>query len=156
MSGKSKNKKIKLALVTDGIHPFVIGGMQKHSFYLAKFLSKNKIYVDVYHYIETETMSINSIFNKDELKYLKFFQIEYPKSLWFPGNYLYKRYLYSKRILKILLKQKPYHFIYVKGFSGWALLKNKKKFNIKTCIGINFHGYEMFQKWPYPMPAAVF
>ena len=30
---------MKLLILTDGIYPFVIGGMQKHSFHLAKFLS---------------------------------------------------------------------------------------------------------------------
>lgn len=143
-----KKDYLKIALVTDGIYPFVMGGMQMHSYYLAKFLSKNKIYIDLYYYVDNNKPKLDEVFDKDSIKYLNFFQVKYPKTLWFPGNYLYKRYLYSKRILKILLKQKPYHFIYVKGFSGWALLKNKKKLNIKTCIGINFHGYEMFQKWP--------
>ena len=29
--------KVKVALITDGISPFVIGGMQKHSTFLAKY-----------------------------------------------------------------------------------------------------------------------
>lgn len=29
---------MKIAILTDGIYPFVIGGMQKHSYYLARFL----------------------------------------------------------------------------------------------------------------------
>ncbi|MFN0033180.1 MAG: hypothetical protein ACKVOR_13550, partial [Flavobacteriales bacterium] len=30
---------MKILLLTDGIYPYVIGGMQKHSHYLAKFLA---------------------------------------------------------------------------------------------------------------------
>ena len=32
---------MRIALITDGIAPYVIGGMQKHSFYLAKYFAKN-------------------------------------------------------------------------------------------------------------------
>jgi len=28
---------MKIALLTDGVHPYVIGGMQKHHFILAKY-----------------------------------------------------------------------------------------------------------------------
>ena len=41
---------MRIALITDGIYPYVMGGMQKHSYFLAKFLAKNKIYVDLFHY----------------------------------------------------------------------------------------------------------
>ena len=42
---------MKIALITDGIYPYVMGGMQKHSYFLAKYLAKNKIKIDLYHYI---------------------------------------------------------------------------------------------------------
>ena len=138
----------RIALVTDGIYPFVMGGMQMHSYYLAKFLSKNKIYIDLYYYADNTKPKLDEVFDEESLKYINFFQINHPNTLWFPGNYLYKRYLYSKRIFKILLKQQPYNFIYVNGFSGWELLKKRNKLRSSTKIGINFHGYEMFQKWP--------
>jgi hypothetical protein len=31
---------MRIALITDGIAPYVLGGMQKHSFYLAKYFCK--------------------------------------------------------------------------------------------------------------------
>ena len=37
---------MQIALITDGIAPYVLGGMQKHSFYLAKYFAKNKIKKD--------------------------------------------------------------------------------------------------------------
>ena len=33
---------MRIALITDGIMPFVTGGMQKHSSYIAKYFTKNK------------------------------------------------------------------------------------------------------------------
>ena len=41
---------MRVALITDGIYPYVIGGMQKHSFYIAKYLAKNRVYVDLFHF----------------------------------------------------------------------------------------------------------
>ncbi len=34
---------MKIALFTDGIYPFVVGGIQRHSHYLLKHLIENKI-----------------------------------------------------------------------------------------------------------------
>ena len=36
---------MKISLFTNGIYPYVLGGMQKHSFNLAKYFAKNGILV---------------------------------------------------------------------------------------------------------------
>ena len=54
---------------------------------------------------------------------------------------------YSKWVYNIICKDlDKYDFIYSKGFTPWALLKYDNKNKIK--VGINFHGYEMFQFAP--------
>ena len=40
---------MKISLLTDGIFPYVIGGMQKHSYYLVKYFAQIGVYVDLYH-----------------------------------------------------------------------------------------------------------
>ena len=40
---------MRIALVTDGIYPYVMGGMQKHSYYLCKYLVKLGVEIDLYH-----------------------------------------------------------------------------------------------------------
>jgi hypothetical protein len=40
---------MKILLLTDGIFPFVMGGMQKHSYYLAKYLDKEVVDVTLAH-----------------------------------------------------------------------------------------------------------
>lgn len=139
---------MKVALITDGIYPYVMGGMQKHSYFLAKYFAKNKVFVDLYHYKDINVGNLPCPFTKEELDYINVFDIVYPKPRHFPGHYLYERYLYSKTILAVFLKQPKVDFIYAKGFAAWALLKNRSKYKIQTPIGVNFHGYEMFQKWP--------
>ncbi|MUU77875.1 glycosyltransferase family 4 protein [Winogradskyella endarachnes] len=139
---------MKIALITDGIYPYVMGGMQKHSYFLAKHFASNQVEVDLYHYKAITNKDLPTPFTEQELKYIDIIEIDYPEPKKFPGHYLYERYQYSERILKKFLANPLPDFVYAKGFAGWALLKKRKKLNIKVPIGVNFHGYEMFQKWP--------
>ncbi|MEY4293063.1 MAG: hypothetical protein RIQ61_1461 [Bacteroidota bacterium] len=139
---------MRIALLTDGTYPHVLGGMQKHSYYLAKYLAQNKVKIDLYYYIPSVNKNLPSPFTSDELEFIQFIEIDYPKPKKFPGHYLYERYEYSKAITLELIKRDETNFIYAQGFSAWHLLINRKTLQIKQPIGINFHGYEIFQRWP--------
>ena len=142
---------MRIALITDGIAPYVIGGMQKHSFYLAKYFAKNGIDVDLIHY-NNSSYNINDleVFTNEEKKHINSIVLRFPTSAKFPGHYIYKSYKYSCLAFDAIKdKLHTYDFIYTKGFAGWKLISEKNKGNI-TCykIGVNFHGYEMFQIAP--------
>ncbi|MFH1004202.1 MAG: glycosyltransferase family 4 protein [Bacteroidota bacterium] len=141
---------MKIALFTDGISPFVIGGMQKHSYYLAKYLAKNSIYVHLYHTPfhspRSEEMIRLSCFTDEEKKYITAELIDFPKFYSFPGHYLYESYVYSCRIYKKFLQNPDVDFIYAKGFTAWKLLEEKRKGKKNSPIGVNFHGMNMFDK----------
>ena len=142
---------MQIALITDGIWPYVLGGMQKHSFYLCKYLAQNKVNIHLFHYNKSN-FDINKLefFSDEERKYIQSSIVDFPKSVYFPGNYLYNSYKHSRLIFEII---KPtlsnYDFIYTKGFTGWYLI-NQKKIKSISCppIGVKFHGYEMFQPSP--------
>jgi glycosyltransferase involved in cell wall biosynthesis len=142
---------MRIALITDGIAPYVLGGMQKHSFYLVKYFSKNKIHVDLIHYNDS-SFDINDLdfFSEEDRKYIHPIVLKFPTSVKFPGHYVYKSYKYSCLAFEAIKdKLNTYDFIYSKGFTGWKLISEKHKGNIKCCkIGVNFHGYEMFQIAP--------
>ncbi|MBL0328839.1 MAG: glycosyltransferase family 4 protein [Bacteroidetes bacterium] len=141
---------MKIALLTDGISPYVIGGMQKHSFYLAKYLSKNKIYVDLYH-MNQSNLNIHdlAVFTEEEKKFITSIVLPFPKLDQFPGHYVRESYRYSELIFnEIKKKLNTYDFIYTKGFSGWKLIEEKQKGLACPSIGVKFHGYEMFQDAP--------
>lgn len=144
---------MRIALITDGIAPYVLGGMQKHSYYLAKYFAKNKVYVDLVHYNDSN-YNINDLefFSEEEKKYINSIVLMFPSSPKFPGHYLYKSYKYSCLAYEAIKeKLNSYDFIYTKGFSGWKLINEKQKGTISCCkIGIKFHGYEMFQIAPEP------
>lgn len=137
---------MKVALLTTGIHPYVIGGMQKHSYYLAKHLAQNSIYTTIYHFLNnSHDINIKTLFAEEENKYIRLIAVDFHQSRYFPGHYLKALYLYSKNIFYHIDNVYDFDFIYVQGFSGWKLLQAKQG-GLKTPpVGINFHGLEMFQ-----------
>ena len=142
---------MRVALITDGIAPYVLGGMQKHSYYLAKYLAKNKVTVDLVHYNNSQyDINLLEIFTPEEKEYINSIVLTFPESLKFPGHYLYQSYKYSEMAFNAIKDNlQHYDFIYTKGFTGWKLIHEKHKGNISCCkIGVKFHGYEMFQPAP--------
>jgi len=143
---------MKLAILTDGIYPFVIGGMQRHSYFLIKYLAKRDCKIRVYHCIYPEYEKVykeklENVFTKDELKNIEFVKIPFDFVSHYPGFYLWESYRYSKRIYEHLIRDiQDFDFIYSKGFTAWYLLKHKKNYFPK--IGIKLHGYEMYQYAP--------
>lgn len=134
---------MKIALFTDGIFPFVLGGMQKHSYYLAKYLAQNKVEILVYHFVPSgnNTKTLNKYFSDEELKQIKFIEVDFPTAK-FKGSYVWNSNQYSKNIYEVFKKERNVDFVYAQGFTGWKLAKT----NNHPPIGTNLHGLEMFQK----------
>ena len=128
---------MKIALISDGIYPYVIGGMQKHSASLGVELVKLGYSVDLYHFV----LKGNSIPTTDEVNRFHFnstngfnktYCLYFPTSIRFPGHYLWNSYRYSKSIFEIIKNNNTsYDFIYTKGFSSWRLLQKRKALRIK-------------------------
>jgi hypothetical protein len=79
---------MRVALITDGIWPYVLGGMQKHSYYLCKYLAGKKIHVDLFHFNRSGyDISRLEFFSEEEKRYITPFLVDFPKSLPFPGHY---------------------------------------------------------------------
>ena len=114
-------------------------------------LLKNKVNVDLFHFNQSSyVISELEFFSKEEKEYIRSYLVDFPRSLPFPGHYIYNSYRHSKRIFSLVKdKLEEYDFIYTKGFTGWHLINQKYKNHI-TCapIGVKFHGYEMFQRPP--------
>ena len=142
---------MKICLLTDGIAPYVIGGMQRHSFNLCNELLKHGTEVTLVHCISgKKALPKNDEVKKlfENSKNLTVHTLRFPESSGMPGHYIKESYQYSFIIYSLLKDQRPlFDLIYVKGFSGWDLLQQKKKRKIKTGpVLINFHGLEMFQE----------
>jgi glycosyltransferase involved in cell wall biosynthesis len=141
---------MKIALLTDGIYPYAMGGMQKHSFYLAKYFALNKVNVDLYHFSQNPKYDISQLefFTAEERAYINSYIIPFPKAGKLPGHYLRESLQYSTAVYNALKKNAPVDFIYAQGFAGWKIIDAKRKGEKLPPLGINFHGMEPFQKAP--------
>jgi len=138
---------LKVALITDGIWPFVVGGMQKHSYYLCKYLTRNKIFVQLYHSTRTGIKpDLTGEFSESELTYLEDFYIPYPGSGIFPGRYIRSSARYSRLIYAEFIKHSGVDIVYVKGLSGLAFFNAKRRGALLPPVFLNVHGYEYYQK----------
>ncbi|HWY99343.1 MAG TPA: glycosyltransferase family 4 protein, partial [Bacteroidia bacterium] len=139
---------MRIALLTDGIFPYAIGGMQKHSFHLAKQLAQNNHTIYLFHCNESKLdVSKLEMFTEAEKKNIRSFVIPFPHKNYYPLHYINESKLYSKAIYEVL---KPLltetDFVLAKGFSAWELLMNKT--NQTPPVAVHFHGFEMFQQIP--------
>lgn len=142
---------MNILLLTDGITPYVTGGMQKHSYVMAKLLAKNNCTVTLVHCGITYQHSFNQhysdIFTEKEREYITPIFVPFIKMGKLPGHYIKESKWYSKRIGETynLNQELPkFDLIYAQGFTGWHFLENKHHIPVI----VNLHGYEMFQKAP--------
>ncbi|MGD1847266.1 MAG: glycosyltransferase family 4 protein [Salibacteraceae bacterium] len=141
---------MRVALMTDGIQPYVTGGMQKHSFYVAKFLAAAGIEVDLYHYNANPQFDIDAleVFTPQERANIHSMVFEFPPPGKLPGHYIRRSLRYSQQLYKAFKKRPTVDFVYIKGFAGWQFLKEKAKGRSLPPSGIKFHGMNMFQTPP--------
>lgn len=138
---------MRVALITDGIWPYVIGGMQKHSYFLVKYFLQNGVYVDLYHCNESDyDITKLEFFTDEEKKYLNSFVFTFPKYKKFPGHYFKESYDYSSSLYEAFMKRPKADYIYTKGYCGWRFIKEKKNGADLPPIAIRLHGYEILQK----------
>lgn len=140
---------MRIAFITDGIFPLVIGGMQRHSYYMVKYLTRNQIHVTLIHCKSPhQSLGIKDVFTEAELAYIDHIELAFPSGNRLPGHYIIDSYAYSKQVFEVLKPQlNQFDFIYAKGFTAWYLIKQKQQQHLNCPpIAVKFHGYEMFQK----------
>lgn len=142
----------KILFLTDGIAPFVVGGMQKHSSGLIVALAKEGFDITVMHCVKEGVNRPSSDQVKETLGIADCNNVEFrcfyfPNAGSLPGHYVRASYMYSKKLFEAVEKDlESFDFIYAKGFTPWHFLALKARGKIKLPpIGVKFHGYEMFQ-----------
>jgi len=120
---------LKIAILTDGVFPEKVGGMQKHSLKLYQSLLLKGIDVDLITVDYGVTKTPNAIY------------VKYPRIPSFPGHYIFEQYLLSLSMFKITQGFMKYDFVLAQGFTGWYGLQK----GLSNKIGVHLHGLEMFQ-----------
>lgn len=145
-----------IALLTDGIYPYVIGGMQNHSFYLARYFLLNKVKLTLVHCVAhsstlpPEGETLKKLFPENHTEYASLLTeicLKFPEPGIVPGHYLRNSFRYSFDVFnRIKARLNEFDFIYVQGFSGWKLIDEKRKGLKAPPVGVHFHGLNMFQR----------
>jgi len=145
---------MNVAILTDGISPFVLGGMQRHSHYLCAFLVRNGVRVHLVHCttgngdIPSES-EVRQALGIGDTANFSCTGLRFPRPGAMPGHYIKESYQYSVQVYKALDgKWGEFDLIYAKGFSAWHLINLKKKGIELPPVALKFHGYEMFQPAP--------
>ena len=142
-------------VLTDGISPFEIGGMQKHSYNLTRQLLLNGETVTLFHCITqskklpTQEEVIGSLDCSDTaLQLFNSKAFRFPNLGSMPGHYIRESYQLSCHYYQAIKDQlDQFDVVFAQGFTGWKFIEEKQKQPKKGVPIINhFHGLEMFQK----------
>lgn len=139
---------MKIALLADGLFPFVVGGIQKHTLYLAKYLARTGILVDLYFAVPSSAPdpAESTLFTNEEEQFVRLVRVNRPVKYNFPGHYIRESYEISAAIWEKFKERRDVDFIFAQGFAGWYTLNQKGQVKNLPPIGVHFHGLEMWQK----------
>ena len=147
---------MKILLLTDGLFPFQIGGMQKHSIILAQHLAEKGCQLHLVH-CGGENYShkkMRSLFPSTSWSNIRETVIPFPELDGLPGHYIRENKRYSKQAYLAIKKEikdnneATFDLVYAQGFTGWYFINERDQGNWKSPVLVNFHGFEMFQKAP--------
>jgi glycosyltransferase involved in cell wall biosynthesis len=143
---------MRVALITPGITPYVMGGMQRHSFNLARGLARLGVEVDLYHTDFGAGRGIDGLegMEEDEKARINSVAIAWPEGDRLPGHYLRQLKRFSARCLEIHRNRRPVDFIIAKSLTGWAFVEARRRGDALPPIGVNYHGFEMYQPQASP------
>lgn len=142
----NKTYFLRVALFTDGLFPDVVGGMQKHSFYLAKYFAMSGLQVDLYYMAPSKAHDkALKAFAPEIAQNIHAIYVPFVKRLPLPGHYIMESRAFSIALYNQLKKRPPVDFIYAQGFTGWMPAEMRMKGKLKTPLFVNLHGLEMFQ-----------
>ena len=88
---------MRIAFLTDGIYPYELGGMQRHSTNMLKYLVLNGVEVTLFHAVNkinvpSEAEILSNLFPDVKPENLKVIGFNFPSSLKFPGHYFFNSY----------------------------------------------------------------
>lgn len=142
---------MKILFLTDGIFPFQLGGMQKHSLMLIRQFADREIDMRVVHCggLNYSPEAFNGLFSDEQQKHVLETYVKFPKTDPFPGHYIRESKAYSKNsYFELESDLHSFDLIYAQGFTAWHFIKEKHRKQFNCPIMVNFHGLEVFQTAP--------
>ncbi len=139
---------MKIALLTDGLFPYTIGGMQKHSFYLARHLARLGIEVALFYAEETPAdADVRSLLSEEEQRQITTTCVQRPAGDRLPGHYIRQSRGIARALWAAASERDDLDFVLAQGFAGWEAIRARRA-GVPGIppVGVHFHGLEMWQR----------
>jgi glycosyltransferase involved in cell wall biosynthesis len=137
---------MRILFLTDGISPYVTGGMQKFATGLCEELAIKGVRIELAHctYKKNNHIALDNIFSSKARQNIQIQHFHFPEhKIRFLGHYVWESWQYSQMLWHNYENQlQEFDAILAQGFCAWAFFGKK----IKTPIFMHPHGLEMFQK----------
>jgi len=135
---------MKILFLTDGLAPFVIGGMQQHSTMMVKHLAPLVEEITVMHcgYPNESPASYSEVLDAlGSPSNVFVLGIPFSDKSSFPGHYVRASKKYSLNLYNNISNDlSSFDVIYAQGLTGYSFIGKHQ------CLVSNLHGLEMFQK----------
>jgi glycosyltransferase involved in cell wall biosynthesis len=135
---------VNILFLTDGLAPFVIGGMQQHSTMMVKHLAPLVDKITVMHcgYPNERPFSDSEVLEVlGSPSNVNVVGIPFMDKSSFPGHYVRASKHYSLNLFNSISKSlDSFDLVYAQGFTGYSFLGKHK------CLVSNLHGLNMFQR----------
>jgi glycosyltransferase involved in cell wall biosynthesis len=138
---------MKITIITPGVTPHVMGGMQRHSANLVRHLSRFGVEVDLYHTDFKDAQDLDKLawMSPAERVNVTSISIPWPRGNRFPGHYIRELKQFSSAALSKYMDRPPADFIIAKSLTGWSFVEARRRGAKLPPIGVNLHGLEMYQ-----------
>ena len=143
MNEKNQQGQLRLLFLSDGLAPFVTGGMQQHSALLVKYMAPLVQHITLMHCGPTngQVPSANEVLSEiGNPPNVQVVGISFVDRGVFPGHYLRASRRLSRAYFNAADGLCDYDAVYAQGLMGDAFLRKHPK------VMVNLHGLEMFQE----------
>ena len=151
MPSSAPFEPLHVALLADGVYPYRLGGIQRHTRMLALHFAKAGVQVTLLHSADTPELRARAEalddFPAEARSKIKSLVVVPPKAGRYPGHYLHDCQRYSRVLLDRYREENVgADFVYAQGLTGIAFGAARRGATDLPPVGVNQHGYEMFQK----------
>jgi len=151
-SSAPSERPLHVALLADGVYPYRLGGIQRHTRMLAIHFAKAGVRVSLLHSADTPELRARAEalddFPAEARSKIKSLVVVPPKAGRYPGHYSNDCRAYSRVLLERYREENVgADFVYAQGLTGIAFgAARRRGATDLPPVGVNQHGYEMFQK----------
>ena len=151
MPSSATSALLHVALLADGVYPYRLGGIQRHTRMLALHFAKAGVHVTLLHSADTPELRARAEalddFAAEARSRIRSLVVVPPKPGRYPGHYSNDCRAYSQVLLERYRQENVgADFVYAQGLTGIAFGAARRGATDLPPVGVNQHGYEMFQK----------